>query len=243
MTPHAFHEALEATWPPAARAETGPWIVRDGAGGGKRVSAATTRAPVVGSDIRVAEAAMRALGQTPLFRIGQGEEALDALLAGRGYAGIDPTVLLSAPLADLDLPPPPRLTAIPAWPPLAVQRELWAEAGIGPARLAVMDRAPPPKTALLARMDDRPAGTAFVALHAGTAMLHALEIAPRFRRRGLGRQVMAGAVHWARGAGAERLALAVTRANAPALALYASLGLVPVGQYHYRMKAEEALAP
>jgi N-acetylglutamate synthase len=160
----AFFDALEATWPPAARHETGPWIVRDGGGGGKRVSAATAREAVSEADIPAAEDAMRALGQAPLFMIREGDETLDALLAARGYAVIDPVVALAAPLDELDLPRPPRLTAIPAWPPLAIQRELWARAGIGPARLAVMDRAVFPKTALLARMDDRAAGTAFVGL-------------------------------------------------------------------------------
>jgi N-acetylglutamate synthase len=103
-----------------------------------------------------------------------------------------------------------------------------------------MDRAPFPKTSLLARMDDRAAGTAFVGIHDGMAMMHALEVHPRFRRRGLGRHMMAGAVHWARGQGARDFGLVVTKANAGAQALYASLGLARVGQYHYRMTREEA---
>lgn len=228
--------ALEATWPPAARREVGPWTIREGQGGGKRVSAATARRAVGAEDVAEAEDAMRALGQAPLVMIRDGEAALDALLAASGYAVLDPTDAFAAPLAALDLPPPPRLAAIPAWPPLAIQRELWAEGGIGPARLAVMERAQHPKTSLLARMDDRAAGTAFVALHDGMAMVHALEIQPRFRRRGLGRQMMAGAIHWARAQGARDLGLVVTRANAAAQALYASLGLRRVGHYHYRMK-------
>jgi N-acetylglutamate synthase len=228
--------AMEATWPPAARAEIGRWTIREGRGGGKRVSAATARGPVGDDDITEAEGGMRALGQAPLVMIRSGEEALDALLAARGYAVVDPTDAFAAPFAALDLPAPPRLAAIPAWPPLAIQRELWAEAGIGPARLAVMERASIPRTSLLARADDRAAGTAFVALQDGMAMVHALEIHPRFRRRGLGRQMMAGAVQWARAQGARDLGLVVTKANAAAQALYASLGLTRVGQYHYRMK-------
>jgi GNAT superfamily N-acetyltransferase len=231
---------LEATWPPAARREVGPWTIRDGRGGGKRVSAATARDPVSAGDVPEAEAAMRAVGQVPLFMIRDGDAALDALLAGLGYAVVDPVDTFAAPLAALDMPPPPRLAAIPAWPPLAIQRELWAEAGIGPARLAVMDRAPFPKTSLLARMDDRAAGTAFVGLHDGMAMIHAIEVHPRFRRRGAARHMMAGAVHWARAQGARDLGLVVTAANAGAQALYASLGLARVGQYHYRMTREEA---
>jgi GNAT superfamily N-acetyltransferase len=229
---------LEATWPPAARSDLGPWTIRDGQGGGKRVSAATARAPVTAADLPQAEAAMGALGQTPLFMIRDGDAALDALLAARGYTIVDPVDAFAAPLSALSLPKPPRLTAIPAWPPLAIQRELWAEAHIGPARLAIMDRAPFQKTTLLARMDDRAAGTAFVGLHDGMAMIHALEIHPRFRRRGLGRHMMAGAIHWARAQGARDFGLVVTTANTGAQALYASLGLSRVGHYHYRMMEE-----
>jgi ribosomal protein S18 acetylase RimI-like enzyme len=226
---------LETTWPPAARRDLGPWTIRDGQGGGKRVSAATALGAVTAADLPQAEAAMRALGQTPLFMIRDGDAALDSLLAARGYTVVDPVDAFAAPLAQLDLAKPPRLTAIPAWPPLAIQRELWAEAHIGPARLAIMDRAPHPKTTLLARMDDRAAGTAFVGIHNGMAMIHALEIDPRFRRRGLGRHMMAGAIHWASAQGAHDFGLVVTTANAGAQALYTSLGLTCVGHYHYRM--------
>jgi N-acetylglutamate synthase len=41
MTGDVFADAMEATWPPAATTRLGPWLLRDGKGGGKRVSAAT----------------------------------------------------------------------------------------------------------------------------------------------------------------------------------------------------------
>ena len=67
-------------------------------------------------------------------------------------------------------------------------------------------------------------------------MLHALEVAPDQRRRGLGQVLMRAAAAWARGAGATDLGLAVTAANAPARALYRSLGFVDVDGYHYRAR-------
>ena len=45
---------------------------------------------------------------------------------------------------------------------------------------------------------------------------------------------MATAARWAAEAGAERLALAVTRENAGARALYDALGMTEVASYHYR---------
>jgi N-acetylglutamate synthase len=230
---------VEATWPPATQREVRPWTIRDGQGGGKRVSAATARGPVGASEIAEAETAMAALGQTPLFMIREGEGALDKALEARGYSVVDPVDAFMAPLDRLDLGKPPRLTAIPSWPPLAIQREIWAGGGIGPARLAVMARAADPKTALLGRQEDRAAGTAFVAIHDGMAMMHAIEVLPAFRRKGAARRLIAGAVLWAREMGARDFGLVVTKANTGAQALYASLGLARVGEYHYRMKRED----
>ena len=40
-----LYSVIEGTWPPASEARVGPWIIRDGQGGGQRVSAATATAP------------------------------------------------------------------------------------------------------------------------------------------------------------------------------------------------------
>lgn len=227
--------ALAATWPPAATRHLGPWTLREGRGGGSRVSAATAEGTPTAADVAEAEAAMAALGQPPLFRLRAGDAELDALLGDLGYRSADATDLLFAPL---DLPPPTRLGAIPAWPPLAIQREIWVAGGIGPARIAVMERAAAPRTTLLGRVSDRAAGTAFVALHDGIAMVHAIEVLPAFRRRGAARHILMGAALWARQHGATGLGSLVVRNNAAAQALHASLGFRCVGQYHYRTKEE-----
>lgn len=226
--------ALDATWPAYQVTEREGWRIRDGRGGGKRVSAASRLDP--GAEVAVAEAAQRALGQTPLFRLALEDTALDAQLAGLGYRVLDPTLLYAAPIADLaQMPPPVRLFDI--WPPLAIMRDIWAEAGIGRERLAVMARAPAPRTGFVARIEDRACGTAFLAIHEGIAMIHAIEIAPRARRKGVAATLMRGAAHWAQEAGAAWIALAVTQANAPARALYDGLGMQVAGRYHYREEA------
>lgn len=234
MTPDTLAAVAEATWPPHATATVGPWLIREGAGGGQRVSAASPVADWTADDIPAAEAAMRALGQTPLFVIRPGDEALDTALAGRGYARHDPVIAYAAPLSELAEVQPPFLTSFPHWPPLAVARQLWEEGGIGPARVAVMDRVQVPKTAILGRAGDRAAGAAFVAVHGNVAMLHALEVAPALRRNGCGHNILRAAALWARDQGADTLALLVTERNIAARALYASLNMRAVGQYHYR---------
>ncbi len=235
MTPAAFYALLEATWPPAAARREGPWCIRDGRGGGKRVSAATAEGEWTPADIPAAEAAMAALGQRPLFMIRAGEAALDAALAARGYGVVDPVVAYAAPCALLAEPAPPPLAAFALWPPLELMRDLWAETGIGPARQAVMARAQGPKAAVLGRVSDRAAGMGFVAIAGDRAMLHALEVLPRVRRRGCASAILRVAAAWAQDHGASGFSLAVTEANAGARALYASLGMQVVGQYHYRM--------
>ena len=69
-------------------------------------------------------------------------------------------------------------------------------------------------------------------------MLHALEVAPFARRHGLGAAMTGAAAAWAAAEGAATLAVAVTRANAPARALYARLGLAEAAAYHYRIAPE-----
>jgi GNAT superfamily N-acetyltransferase len=155
---------------------------------------------------------------------------------------VDPVRILVAETAAMAAPPE-RLTAfVVDWPPLEVLREIWAEGGIGPGRVAVMDRVQGPKCALMGRAEDRPAAAAFVACDGPVAMLHALEVRPPLRRQGTARHLMRAAALWARGAGATWLALLVTEANRPAGALYASLGMQAVGSYHYRAGPEEPRA-
>lgn len=233
----ALHAALEATWPPADRHPCGPFTLREGLGGGKRVSAATLEGTATQAQIASAEDEMRALGQAPLFMIRE-QPDLDAALKARGYGIVDPTIFYAAPAAAIAEPPRP-VALLSCWPPLAIQRQLWADAGIGPARLAVMARACAPRNAFIARFQNRAAGVGFAAIHNGIAMLHALEIVPDFRRQGVARYMVRGIADWALGQGADWFALAVTERNMAARALYSALNMAEAGKYHYRQLPED----
>lgn len=234
--PQAIYEVVEATWAPARTEVKGPFTLRDGRGGGKRVSAATAqRLPDV-TEIPTGERAMLALGQTPLFMIRQGDGPFDALLARQGYAIIDPVTIYQCPIDVLTALIPPRLSTFAVWPPLAIGEEIWAQGGIDTPRLAVMHRTQGPKTTILGRVEDHAAAIAFVAIHKNTAMLHALEVAPEHRRKGVAQNVMAAAAIWAKSQGAKVFSVVTTRENLPANRLYASLNMDLVGEYHYRIK-------
>ncbi len=233
MTPQALSALIDASWPPEAMAQIDGWTIRNGGGAGSRVSAATASGP--SGEIPAAESAMRELGQTPLFMVRSGEDALDAALAATGYTVKNPTTFHAAPIAQIATQRPPPVTCFEVWPPLATQVEIWTDGGIDAARLAVMHRVAAPKTTVLGRLNDTPAGTAFAAFHDGIVMIHAIETAEPFRREGLARHMFRALAFWGQSQGAHTIGLLVTSANLGANALYTSLGMTPVGGYHYRI--------
>ena len=237
-----LNAVLEATWPPLRAIQFGPCRLRDGGGGGKRVSAATWEGRPVAPDLDRTEARMMAMGQAPLFRIGPGDDTLDTLLSIRGYRIIDPTLYFVAKAHDLMDGSQPPLAGIASEIPLGIQAAIWKAGGIGPDRLAIMNRVCGDRAWLLARLDDRAAGAGFVAIHETIAMVHALETLPRFRQRGAGRAMIRRAAKWACERRADWIALAVTAGNTPAIALYSALGMHRVGGYHYRWKKSGVLS-
>ncbi|MEH6835113.1 MULTISPECIES: GNAT family N-acetyltransferase [Falsihalocynthiibacter] len=231
-----YYAVAEATWRSASSQTLGGFVVRNGAGGGKRVSAATLDAPLEHAEISVAQAEMIAIQQLPLFMIRDGENDLDIALGALGYTVIDPVTIYMSDVESLK-ESLPRLTCFSMFPPLAIMTEIWADAGIGPERIAVMERVTTPKTTLLGRANNHAAGVAFVGIHEKTAMLHSLEVKQSLRRQGVALNIMRAAANWAQDHGAERLSIIVTQANKAGNALYTSLGMKPVGHYHYRILA------
>ncbi len=250
--PEKLLAALHATWPPAGERRLGPFILRFGAGGGRRVSSATLIAPppehILAEAIGDAESDMRAWGQTPSFMIRRltsperdvAERALAAALAGRGYVERDPTVMLAAPpdtiLADTRHEPGETLVSDRA--PLRLQEEIWAEGGIGPARLAVMGRVRGPRAFLLSRKGQRPGGVGFVAVAGGIGFLHALFVPSGLRGQGHGRRLLGAAAAFAGRHGARHLAVVTTGENLPAQLLFVNAGMTFCGGYTYLLSEE-----
>jgi ribosomal protein S18 acetylase RimI-like enzyme len=218
-----LYDVIDATWPAAFKTNVGPWVIRTGLSGGSRVSATTTRQPAKADDLRLAETKMR---------------ALDVMLANAGYEIKDPVNLFAASITDIATTRPPPVTSFQVWPPLHCQREIWEAGGVDAARIAIMDRATCPKSTFLGRAKERPAGTVYAGISHGITMLHALEITEQDKRQGLGRHLTRAVAFWGQSQGASHLALLATKANVEANALYTSLGMQVVGQYHYRIKPD-----
>ena len=222
-------EAVDRTWSAAEFRTCGPFTLRRGADGGKRVSAASLSGDFTETNIRAAEAEMLAMGQPKLFQL-YGDGGLDAWLDTDGYRKFDEVTLYAIPAAEMtgdmvDRPVEPT-------PTLA---QFWAAQGIGEGRLDVMRRVSGPKICLT--MGNVQAA-AFVAADRDMALVHALEVSPIHRRQGIGRQMMQGAAAWAVAQGVETLGLVVLSHNTGARALYKALGMTECGAYHYRIKED-----
>jgi GNAT superfamily N-acetyltransferase len=229
---------MEATWPPAECRALGPVTLRLGAGGGQRVSAATVAGAWTAKDLARAKTAMRQIGQNPLFMLTPDQTDLDRALAAQGYQIKDPVVVYQAACPVVAGEGPAYMTTFAHWPPMEIAKTLWLDGHIGPPRVAIMQRVTGARTAVLARAQDRAAGVAFVALSGDLAFVHAVHVGLALRRQGAAQNLMRAAAVWAASQGAGSLASAVTAANLPARALYASLGMEVVGQYHYRVRPE-----
>ncbi|MEM6308511.1 MAG: GNAT family N-acetyltransferase [Pseudomonadota bacterium] len=220
-----LYKVCEATWPPARMWKEDGWIKRDGAGGGKRVSATSLASDA--SDLKAIT--------DPLYLVRDGEGLLDKTLEKNGYHIVDPVNMYVCPIELLTDQPIPKVTAFSIWEPLAIMEEIWALGGIGPARLDVMHRAKT-RTGIFSRWNEKPAGVAFAAIHNGICMVHAVEVLAHQRRQGVAAWMMRKAAFWAAENGADQLSVLCTRANVPANGLYSSLGMTVQARYHYRQK-------
>jgi GNAT superfamily N-acetyltransferase len=227
MTPD-FLAATEATWPPAATRRVGPFLLRDGAGGGQRVSAATVVDSWGPDDLD----AVIAAHDVRLFRVLDGQGDLAAALERRGFPAHDETVGYIC-AADPDNAGP----GAAEWPPAPDTRALWQQDGVGPDRVAVMDRVAGPKTALVIRDDNGAVAAGFAGVDGRWVILHALFVAPVARRRGFGAAILDAVGHFGAAHRADMTGLLVTAANAGARSLYRAYGMHDAGGYHYRRRA------
>lgn len=226
-------DAIDATWAPFAFHTHQGWLIREGRGGGKRVSAATALSKTSDTNISSAVTMMQIFGQDPLFMIRGSDIQLDHELETAGYSVIDPVVVLAGPTHSLRFETPTNPCAIhQLTAPNEAAKTVWSEGGIGPARLDIMARVQGPKSILIA--DDM--GVSFAAAHNGIALIHAVEVAVKHRRKGVANALMFHAIQWAKDQNCDWLSVLTVRENIPAIKLYENLGMKEAAAYHYRLK-------
>ncbi len=233
-----LYEVVDHTWPANRKISRVHWTLSQEPDGEKRVTAATSRVKKDIPDICVAEKGMFELDQNPLFMIREGDNKLDQILDEGAYKVIDAVNIYCISCEELSHPAPPMLSAFDIWEPLEIQKDIWAQHGTDRNRFAIMERAECIKTSLLMRCESHPAGAAYIGIYNGIAMVHALEILPSQRRKGVGAIALRQAAIWAIAQNAPFISGICTKENKAANALYASLKMRLMGGYNYRIKEE-----
>lgn len=240
-----IEEAALNSWPALQQVLHDGWLVRFADGYTKRANSVNPLYESVGDTTRnvefcealYAERAMPAIFRlTPLA-----PPDLDGILAARGYARIDSTLVLQRSPGGEAFPAGAgelRVEPLGDWldhfhrlsgcrPAGSETHRRMLEQIIGRRFLATL------------RRDGLVAGCALAVLDADLLGLFDLIVDAAFRRRGVAATLMAGLLRWGQGHGAELAYLQVMERNEPALRLYVEkLGFEPAYGYWYRVPIE-----
>jgi GNAT superfamily N-acetyltransferase len=246
----ALERAAFEAWQAEEVSALGPWRLRAMRGVTKRASSvwAAPGEPPGGfaRAIAEAEAWYAARGLQTIFQIAPiADPRLDALLAARGYAAIEP---VSFQVADTDrvarLTPRPGVHAecvsalSEPWFDLSGRRGRF-QGDASAVYRAFLERIAPRAGFASARRGERGVGAVGLTIVAPTlAGVFSMLTLPEERRLGLGEALLGEIARFALARGAARLYLQVEVENAPARRLYARAGFVETHRYHYRVRAQ-----
>ena len=180
-------------------------------------------------------------GLPPLFRITPfvRPESLDAALAERGYERIE-TVLQQVMRLNRPLPAAPegvtfRSMILEEWLESAASIRHQSEAA-REAEFQRLHHGEVPGYCMLAYAGDEAVACGLVMQEQEFATLMDINVAPSWRRQGLGTAISAQLLATARRNGAQIAWLNVLAENAPAVRTYARLGFETLYEYWYRVK-------
>lgn len=234
-----IERAAVRAWPAGETRVIDGWLWRYSGGGSQRansVSALSYEGSDVERTIDAIEALYRVHGAPVRFQVGfplSQPDDLDQRLAVRGYVIHDPVTTLLKPIAAIDAPESVILRERPSEGWLSVYL-----ANLTPDRRpfasAILARVPDPCVFAEVVRDGAVHATALGVFHESTVIAECVGTAPAARRQGAAAAVMRALEAWGARLGAHTIGLQAVTTNAPAQGLYASLGYVPAGTYHYR---------
>jgi|EndMetStandDraft_8_1072994.scaffolds.fasta_scaffold30782_3 ribosomal protein S18 acetylase RimI-like enzyme len=238
--------ACREAWPAAVDVAVDGWLLRRSGGRIRRTNSVNPLRGKRGnpdSIIDRAEAFYAEHGQSPLFRVPTIAGEVDDVLDARGYSTEAETITIFADLdraragadAEVSLTPDPDDEWLQAR--LRMDADRTRDALIFRGMVASI---PGQKRFAATRADGKIVSIGYGAVHDGLLVLESVETDPDFRRRGLAQKTLGSLLAWARGLGTPAACLQVVAENAPARALYASLGFrQELCRYHYRRKAAD----
>jgi ribosomal protein S18 acetylase RimI-like enzyme len=229
-------------WPAAAVHYDGTWLVRLTAGHpAKRLNSVNPLDPGDTDQVavRIVRASRRfdAYGRPLTFRMSPlSGQVLSKHLDEAGWNRFDESLVMRLPLAEAELG-----EAMDQIPLKDISRFIGAllktrgsDASLRPGLSEVIG-AIQPEAGLFALEDGSEPLATLICVHDGDlAGLFEVATEKYVRNKGHGRNLILSALKWARLRGAREAWLQVEAGNAPALALYRSLGFEEVYRYHYR---------
>ena len=240
-TIRALEERAFNAWPALETIAAEGWLCRFAGGYTKRANSVNALAPAVPvPDILRIAAPLYAARALPLvFRLSPlaGPEA-DAALAALGFQFLDASIVMTAPVQSKMAGE--RDVSIAARPQTA-----WSAGFAAANRVAVAHRETHDRmlaaiqcpTAFAAlESEERPIAWGLGVTEHGMVGLFDIVTAPEARRQGAARSLVRALLAWGYTQDARAAYLQVVASNAPAIALYRSLGFVEAYRYHYRVR-------
>jgi ribosomal protein S18 acetylase RimI-like enzyme len=235
-------QACHNAWPDLRDIVVGDWLVRGAENVSRRANSANPLRPgarLGPAEIDACEGAYRRWGQPSIFRLpSMLDPAIDARLEDRNYVIDGQTLTLLAPAtalkaaaaADVEVRSRPTREWLKA---KAVMNPMAPAEALSYGR--ILKRLAVPAAFAALRLDGQPAALAFAARHEGLLCLESVVTHERHRGQGLGRRMLAALFASTIARGCEACCLQVRAENAPAIALYRSLGFeTELYRYHYR---------
>ncbi len=227
-------------WPALRTADIDGWLWRGSGGGSQRANSVST-VDFTGSDperaVAEVEALYAALGAPARFQTfdDTAPTGLPQVLRARGYRETEATVTM------FKRPGRPEAPAC-----VTVRDTAWDDwlgvylgeitANRRQANAEILARVPRPRAFFGAARGGSLAATALCVAGHGCAVIECVATATAARRQGAARDALLALEHWAAGQDADLLGLQVVATNAPAIALYRSLGFVPGAENRFWVK-------
>jgi ribosomal protein S18 acetylase RimI-like enzyme len=241
VSPRSIEEAALRAWPARQQLLFDGWVARLSDGYTKRANSALLLYPQTDSNspgnVERIEELYRSQGLPVIFRLLSftTEDGFAERLDARGYRPADATLVLARPLAS-EIPTDPDVHQLDLEVGIdAHARMNDLSAAVLPGHRAVLERIPSGLKFLGLVIAGELVACGLSVVDGPLAGLFDIVTDPAHRRKGYGARLVQGMLAEAAHAGATTAYLQVVAMNAPAIALYESLGFAEAYRYGYRI--------